>query len=678
MYGSHKATEQHPWKVSKMITCKDMGCAIYNCDNNDDLVELFSIRNKYMESKLTEGTKEIIDAYIQETRQRQAFTSKNITENNTKTIYNEDDRGQAKVLVGLLSEQRADNYLTWLKVGFCLRNIDNRLLDEWIDFSKKSNKYKEGECERLWNTFADKADGLKLGTLHMWAKQDNPEKYGECMLVQRRETIRVSKSGTEYDVACVYAKMFPQEIVFDKDTGYWYRFNGVYWKQDPKAYSIKQQLPVELSNEYRKAISYYAARAADIDIEPEEKDRLDDMIKALNKVVTHLKKASFQKNVIEECELLYGRSEFESKLNENRHLIGFENGVYDLDGDMFRKGEFDDLVSITTGYDYQPKSNPQVRQRIIEFFDSVMPSVEMREYLLKTIATCLHGNKKDHAIYFWIGSGGNGKGITNVLLTKTLGEYTYALPIEWYCNKRQNASSANPETLKMKGRRLMLSTEPEQNDMIYVGKMKQLTGGDQIEARALYGKFIAFESQGLNIVQTNEKPKLSGTDGGVRRRLRVIRFPHQFVEIPKLKHDRQIDKDFADEFKSNVEYHQEFMLMLIEYYAKYKRANYIIPIPEEVREETEEYLNANNHLRLFIEEYYDEDKEGMVPWNSFYADFNIKYPKGNKSKKDIKRELENMGYSVEKSNKALYRNRVCVFGLKPNSSWLGNESDDYD
>lgn len=679
MYGSCKADEKHAWKVSSVLKCVGLIALPRKILKEDEnLVDILSIRNKYTESKLTEGTRDKIDAFIQETKIRESFVKKNITTSNTKQNTDNDDWEQAKELVGLLSEQRADAYLPWLKVGFCLRNIDYRLLKEWVEFSKKSSKYREGECERMWNTFVERADGLKLGSLHLWAKQDNPDGYAKFMRTQLLDSIRGAKSGTEYDVACVYAKMFPKEIVYDKDTGNWYRFNGVYWKQDPNAFSIKQQIPVELADKFRLAVSYYSNRSADVNIEPDEKDRLDDLVKSILKVITNLKKASFQRNIIEECQLLYGRADFEKQLNETRNLIGFENGVYDLDEGIFREGEYDDFISITTGYDYQPKSNPKIRQRINEFLESIMPTEEMRNYLLMTTATCLHGNKKDHSIYFWIGTGGNGKGVLNVLLGKTLGKYYYPLPIVWYVSKRNNASSANPETLKMKGTRLMLSTEPERDETIYVGKMKQLTGKDPIEARALYGKFITFISQGLNIIQMNEKPVLSGTDDGVRRRLRLIRFPYQFVEKPVLKQHRQMIKGLEDEFNSNIEYQQEFMSMMIESYAEYKKADYIIPIPDEVKRETDDYLDANNHLKEFIEEYYEEDADGIVPWDEFQSNFKRDYPKVNKGKKDIKREIEEMGYEVKKSQKARYRNRVCVFGLKLKTSWLGDEPDDYD
>ena len=45
-----------------------------------------------------------------------------------------DDIIDVKHLVNLLSPERADNYDTWSKVGFCLNNIDKRLLDTFIDF----------------------------------------------------------------------------------------------------------------------------------------------------------------------------------------------------------------------------------------------------------------------------------------------------------------------------------------------------------------------------------------------------------------------------------------------------------------------------------------------------------------------------------------------------------------
>ena len=67
-----------------------------------------------------------------------------------------------------------------MEVGWCLHNIDpsnDELLEVWIDFSKRSDKFKEGECNKKWETF--KCEGLDIGSLYYWAKKDNFEKYNE-------------------------------------------------------------------------------------------------------------------------------------------------------------------------------------------------------------------------------------------------------------------------------------------------------------------------------------------------------------------------------------------------------------------------------------------------------------------------------------------------------------------
>jgi len=62
----------------------------------------------------------------------------------------------AKLLINnCLSHSRANDYTQWIELGWVCRNIDNNLLDVWIEFSKKGDTYKEGECEKLWCSFKE-------------------------------------------------------------------------------------------------------------------------------------------------------------------------------------------------------------------------------------------------------------------------------------------------------------------------------------------------------------------------------------------------------------------------------------------------------------------------------------------------------------------------------------------
>lgn len=60
------------------------------------------------------------------------------------------DFNLARKLVRILSDSRAENYEEWMKVGWCLHNLDDRLLPEWVEFSRRSPKFQDGLCEHLW------------------------------------------------------------------------------------------------------------------------------------------------------------------------------------------------------------------------------------------------------------------------------------------------------------------------------------------------------------------------------------------------------------------------------------------------------------------------------------------------------------------------------------------------
>ena len=65
----------------------------------------------------------------------------------------------------------ADDYDTWLKVGMALKHEGFSLTD-WESWSKKSQKYKPGICERKWNTFKETAAQVVAGgTIFEYARQ---------------------------------------------------------------------------------------------------------------------------------------------------------------------------------------------------------------------------------------------------------------------------------------------------------------------------------------------------------------------------------------------------------------------------------------------------------------------------------------------------------------------------
>lgn len=63
-----------------------------------------------------------------------------------------------------LPVEACDDYDIWITIGQTLHSTDESLLDAWDEWSKQSDKYRDGECHRRWLSF-NKGGGRGLGSL---------------------------------------------------------------------------------------------------------------------------------------------------------------------------------------------------------------------------------------------------------------------------------------------------------------------------------------------------------------------------------------------------------------------------------------------------------------------------------------------------------------------------------
>ena len=70
----------------------------------------------------------------------------------------------------------------------------------------------------------------------------------------------------------------------------------------------------------------------------DQKDQLMERVKKISSIALKLKVNNFKKNVLDECVELFYKNKFEEQLDTKINLIGFENGVYDLEKHEFRDG----------------------------------------------------------------------------------------------------------------------------------------------------------------------------------------------------------------------------------------------------------------------------------------------------------------------------------------------------
>jgi P4 family phage/plasmid primase-like protien len=677
LYGSKKPDEDFPWTLSKIYDANFQ--EIDNTHTDAELIEVLSIRNKF--DKATVKSNKIDEiAIFKECHKKPSVEAPSPT---ASSSFIPSDLETILQLVRLLNPQRADKYHPWIHCGMCLRNIDDRLLGSWISFSKQSSKFIDGECERLWRSFTPKASGLKEGSLRYWAKKDNPTGYKNLMQDNASKLIFNSRAAAHTDIAKVVHYLFKDEYrcCFLNDKPFWYEFKDHRWVECPDAVSLKQKISNEVSRMYSSAYASLSAKAVNIEDEVEQANGKENA-KMLGKIAYFLKLAPFKANIIKECRELFvvTKKDFYEKLDENKSLIGFDNGVYDLEACYFRDGLPDDFLTYSVGYDYTDiidEEKASTLKKILAdiFTEDVLP------YILNTGSYALDGNKNMEFMQFWIGTGANGKGLLSILFINVLGEYCYCPDVSIFTTKKTSSSTANPELAKMKGKRLAIATEPNEDDKFQVGQLKSWTGGDKIQARQLYKDNVEFAAQFLIIIQMNHKPALSDFDGGIARRLKNVEFPHKFVETPQLPHERQGDLGLKKRIEQDVGYAQQFMLMLLENYRNNIAGGRKFETPARVEQYTKEYLDANNKVGAFLAESCEvtNNDNDIILTKDLFDIFKTSDFYEGKGKDNFVEHMGQCGFkSTKHKKKGQFRDKYVLYGLKVKDGYGFVDDDEYE
>jgi len=526
------------------------------------------------------------------------------------------DADVEKVLSCIDKECHYDDYFKL--ACFFHKHLDLEKFIKWL--SVDNSKYIESETRTLWESLKYEKDAINLGTLHYMAKTMNPEEYEKLFSKTHRLMLAVFN---DFKVAELIHHLYQNEFVYlnINKGSCWYYFKNHRWVVDENALTLSKYLTVKLVELYEKAKKTY------------ENVMIQEFF---DKFINKISMLSFQKTFISESQILFQvpMKWFES-LDENKYLIGFDNGVYDLQNKIFRDGKPEDLITKTTGYDYTDEINEKIKKEVENFFSECLPE-ESKEFILKLSAYCLSGNRYLEWLVFLIGIGRNGKGVYKILITKTLGEYGYEPNVSMLTTTLKSSSSATPDKAKSKGVRCMICEEPEDDNdtSLKVGFLKELSGGNKIQARELFKSSIEFMPQFQVFLLMNNPVKLNSYEDAIVARLKNIEFPYKFVENPTLPHEKKRNSTLKENFENNKEYHQQFFLILLDYYYKYIDGSKTIEVPANVKKFTDEYLAESNVVKKFICENYEitNNPDDKVKYSDVYNSFKVENKNMDKTK----------------------------------------------
>jgi P4 family phage/plasmid primase-like protien len=423
------------------------------------------------------------------------------------------------------------------QVAFALKHTDERLFLSWIMLRSKAADFDYATIPSLYQTwkyqFNKRPDGVTKRSIMYWAKQDAYEDYEKV----KRTTIDYYIEETifdaaDFDYAMVLYHMFKDKYVCSSITNKkWYTFKRHRWEKD-EGQSLRLAISRDMFALYSEKQSQYMTDLQNYETNNEVHEKMQRKVKKIAEVCIKLKKTNDKNNIMREAMEIFFDKDFIKNMDANKYLLCFSNGVVDFRTKSFRQGYPQDYITKTTGIPYIPYNldeSREISQEINTFMKQLFPQEGLCRYMWDHLSASLIGAKKEHAFNIYRGSGSNGKSILTDLMSQALGEYKGTVPITLVTEKRGTIGGTSSEIIQLKGVRYAVMQEPSKDAVINEGILKELTGGDPIQARALYSDSEIFEPQFSLVVCTNALFEIKSNDDGTWRRMKLIDFLAKFT-----------------------------------------------------------------------------------------------------------------------------------------------------
>jgi len=335
-------------------------------------------------------------------------------------------------------------------------------------------------------------------------------------------------------------------------------------------------------------------------------------------------------------------------LDRDDYLLNVENGTIDLRTGQLKRHDSWDNITKMAPVEYNPDADsPRWEAFLREVFNG---SSELIEYMQRLVGYCLTGDVSEQILPLLFGSGANGKSTFLRVWLEILGPYAKQADPGLLVSRSSDVHPTNRADLL--GARMVVCAEFPEHRRLAEAAAKQLTGGDRIKARYMYGNFFEFDPTFKLLLVANHKPIVSGTDLGIWRRIKLIPFT---VTIP----DERQDKHLLD--KLRVEY-PGILKWAVQGCLKWQSDG--LGSPEAVRVATSEYRTDMDVLVDFVAERCVEEPSAYVLCKDLYVAYRAWADENGDrrpmSKQAFGRRIIDRGHQKHRGA----GNRVSYFGLR--------------
>lgn len=374
-----------------------------------------------------------------------------------------------------------------------------------------------------------------------------------------------------------FRDQYGDKVRYNYTQGCWMIWTGQVWRRDETA-AVKQMCDAMLDGIEKGLFGIHDPQQA----------------AAMRKFIQKSRGSHAKDNLLKEAQHLTGIPATDNDFDKARGVLNVQNGVLKLRSGKLCGHDRARLITRLAGAAYDPDAQAPTWLRFLGDVTGGDPALQ--NYLQCMVGYMLTGSTREQCIFFLYGDGSNGKSTFLEILAELLGTYAMNAQSDTITARR---SSEGPRTdiARLKGARLVTISECPADVWLDEAIVKQLTGGDVVTARYLYGREFEFKPEFKLIMATNHKPRIRGTDSGIWRRIRLVPFTQR---IPEEKQDLQLPDKLRAELPGILNWALEGLRQWMQASSGGKRRG--LPHCAAVDSATAEYRGEQDRLKQFLDD----------------------------------------------------------------------------
>jgi len=276
------------------------------------------------------------------------------------------------------------------------------------------------------------------------------------------------------------------------------------------------------------------------------------------------------------------------------------NGVVDLRTGELRPGRPEQFIRTASPTKWEDISAPA--QIWDGFLNSTFnENTELIFYVQRLLGAACAGVVRDHILPILWGQGRNGKGTLVETIANVIGPYGHKARAETLLDSGRGTTkgSADADTISFRGKRFVYVSETNDGRRFNAGIVKELVGGDTLNARGPYERRpTTFSPTHTLFLLTNNKPHAPANDFAFWERVHLIPFTISFVDRePEKPNERQADKELPERLKQEA---SGILAWLVRGCLKWQQIG--LNPPACVREATKAYQKDEDLIAQFIDD----------------------------------------------------------------------------